>query len=161
MIDPTAPFDLPPDARLAGLSVARRPLGSVSDAVGVALERFHASWTAHQVIAPTLYVVGGREGGGWVPLAEAYTLELLSWDLVEALVEAFEIEEGARGFLFASEGRGATTGTRLFVVQGTVDGQPHYGALDLETMRPSAEHYRSILDLPRSAGRRAGSAPHG
>lgn len=147
--------DLDVFARLERVPVARtRALPGVRAASELALERFHRGWTLHQVVIPTLYAVRPQAPGLYLPLGSLRQRPDFGWELIEAVAEALEVVHDARGFLLACEGIAERTRARLFVLQGTVDDRPHYGALDIEAMRPTPEHYRTEFDLGPEGWRR-------
>lgn len=151
----TALRDLDLFARLERVElVETRPLPDVRAASDLALERFHRRWLESQVVIPTLYAVQRGAPGRYAPLGSLRRRPDYGWELIEALTEAIEVVHGATGFLLACEGIAERTRSRLFVLQGTVDDRPHYGALDIEAMRPSAEHYLTEFDLGPEGWRR-------
>lgn len=127
---------------------ACRPLHTPKIAIGFAIERFHESWTAYRSITPTLYAIAPTRRGVYVTLGRLRNRYGMDWDVAHAVAELFEQQYAATGFLYAGASVGGDPVRALFGLRGHDAGEPHYGALDLRTLRPFEQPFETELDLP-------------
>lgn len=140
---------LPLEARAAAVEPkACRPLHTPKIAIGFAIERFHESWTAYRSITPTLYAIAPTRRGVYVTLGRLRNRYGMDWDVAHAVAELFEQQYAATGFLYAGASVGGDPVRALFGLRGHDAGEPHYGALDLRTLRPFEQPFETELDLP-------------
>lgn len=146
---PTALSALPVSDRVAIIGPKScRPLHTPQIAIQFAIERFHEAWTAYRSITPTMYAVAPTRRGSYVTLGRLRGKYELDWDTVHAIAEVFEQRYAATGFLVAGAAVGGDPARALFSLQGHDEGERHYGALDLRTLRPFEAAFASELDLP-------------
>ncbi len=124
------------------------PLHTPQVAIQFAIERFHESWTAYRSITPTIYAIAPTRRGSYVTLGRLRAKYGMDWDNVHAIAEVFEQRYAATGFLVAGAAVGGDPVRALFSLQGHNEGERHYGALDLRTLRPFEDVFESELDLP-------------
>lgn len=144
--------DLPPHERLRDVTLSSAPpLHTARTTIGYAIERFHASWSQYRTLTPTLYAIAPTRRGVYVTLGRLRARHGMSWEIVEALFEAFVAEYEATGYLVATAAVGGDPPRALFGLQGHDDGERHYGALDLRTLAPWERAFQTELDLPPEA----------
>lgn len=140
------------DARAASFAPrACRPLHDAEHAIGLAIERFHESWTAYRTLTPTFYAIAPTRRGAYVTLGRLRARFRMDWQLIHAMFEVFERRSGATGFLVATAAVGGDPVRALFGLQGHDAGERHYGALDLRTLQPFEHAFESELDLAPDA----------
>ena len=145
--------DLSHEERLEQLDLKTcQPLVDAKTTIGVAIRRFHESWTSYKTITPTLYCVRAEGRGLYLTLGSLRKNYGLSWDTVEAIVETLETTKYAEGYLLAAEAVSKTPDDLprlLFGLQGHYQGERQYGALDLANLTPYESSFSMEPDLAK------------
>lgn len=128
-----------------------RPLPDAKTSIGFAMVRFNESWAEYRSITPTLYAIRDESMGLYCTLGKLRRNYPLTWDLVEAAVEALEQQYAIEGYLLATEAIATNDPTMLFGLQGHYRGERQYGALNLITYAPYETAFVTEFDVSKEA----------
>lgn len=124
-----------------------RPLRDAKEATQFAIGRFHESWHTYHTITPTLYLISDHAPGNYVTLGRLRKRYGLSWDTIEAALDAIEFQRPLNGYLIAAAGAGGEPLRPLFTLYGHAWGEVQHGALDLTYYTPFEERFKTEFEL--------------
>jgi hypothetical protein len=139
--------NIPVSERLALLAFSTcRPLRDAKEATEFAIQRFHESWHTYRTVTPTLYLISDHTPGTYLTLGQVRKKYGLSWDTLEAVLEAVEQSRSINGYLLAAPGVGGEPLRPLFTLHGHAWGEVHQGALDLTHYTPFETAFTTELE---------------
>jgi len=142
--------DLNIEERLEALELKTcRPLPDAKTTIGFAISRFNESWMQYRSITPTLYAIRDESMGLYCTLGKLRRKYALTWELIEAAVEALEQAYAIEGYLLAGEAITTEDTGLFFGLQGHFQGERQYGALELITFRPYEGSFVTEFDLDK------------
>ena len=143
--------------RLADIAIAERlellglkscrPLPDAKTTIKFALGRFHESWSEYRTISPTLYAIKNESMGIYMTLGRLRRTYAMTWDTLDAILEALEETYKIEGYILATEAINEAQAQYLFALQGHHEGEKQYGALDLVTLSTFADSFVTEFDV--------------